>query len=151
MAQKGVKVTSGHKKIITNVRSFFEKEREVQRSIKRDQVVARISLATGVSESTVKRVSKEYRVVGEFKSPEKRYLKDRVRLNPDDFNRDAIRRIMYDSYLNKDYPTLDSVLRKARSTGVFDGGRTTLSKLLKSMGFRYKDRMERSTSTNNPG
>ena len=102
--------------------------------------LARISLATGVSESTVKRVSKEYRVEGEFKSPEKKYLKDRVRLNPDDFNRNAIRRIMYDSYLNKDYPTLDSVLRKARSTGVFDSGRTTLSKLLKSMGFRYKKR-----------
>ena len=102
MAQKGVRVTSGQKKIISNVRSFFEKERELQRSIKRDQVVARTSLATGVSESTVKRVSKEYRVEGEFKSPEKRYVKDRVRLYPDDFNRDAIRRIIHDSYLNKD-------------------------------------------------
>ena len=57
-------------------------------------------------------------------------MKDRVRLYPDDFNRDAIRRIIHDSYLNKDYPTLDSVLWKARSTAVFDGGRTTLSKLL---------------------
>ena len=102
--------------------------------------MARTSLATGVSESTVKRMSKEYRVEGGFKSPEKRYVKDRVRLYPDDFNRDAIRRIIHDSYLNKDYPTLDSVLQKARSTCVFDGGRTTLSKLLKSMGFRYKKR-----------
>ena len=115
-------MTSGQKKIITNVRSFFEKERELQRSIKRDQVVARTSLATGVSESTVKQVSKEYKVEGEFKSPEKRYLKDRVCLYPDDFNRDAIRRIIHNSYLNKDYPTLYSVLWKARSTGVFDGG-----------------------------
>ena len=140
MAQKVVRVTSGQRKIISNVRSFFEKERELQRSIKRDQVVARTSLATRVSESTVKRVSKEYRVEGEFKSPEKRYVKDRLRLYPDDFNRDAIRRIIHDSYLNKDYPTLDSVLRKAGSTGVFDGGRMTRNKLLKSMGFRYKKR-----------
>ena len=73
-----------------------------------------------------------------FKSPEKRYLKDRVHLYPDNFNRDAIRRIIHDSYLNKDYPTLDSVLRKARSTGIFDSVRTTLSKLLKSMEFHYK-------------
>ena len=84
--------------------------------------MARISLTTGVSESTVKRVSKEYRVEGEFKSPEKRYLIDIVHLYPYDFNRDAIRRIIHDSYLNKDYPTLDSVLRKVRLTGVFDGG-----------------------------
>uniref|UniRef100_A0A1X7V3G4 Winged helix-turn helix domain-containing protein n=1 Tax=Amphimedon queenslandica TaxID=400682 RepID=A0A1X7V3G4_AMPQE len=59
---------------------------------------------------------------------------------PDDFNRDAIRRIIHDSYLSRDYPTRDSVLQKARSSGVFDGGQTTLSKLLKSMGFHYKKR-----------
>ena len=75
----------------------FLRRRESHNDPSRDQVVARTSLAIGVSESTVKRVSKEYRVEGVFKSPEKRYLKDIVRLYPDDFNRDAIRRIIHDS------------------------------------------------------
>ena len=39
--------------------------------------------------------------------------------------------------LDKYYPTLDKVLRRAKRDGIFEGGRTTLSKLLKSMGFRY--------------
>ena len=60
MAQKGVRLTSGQKRIILNVRSFFEKEKDQQRSIKREQVVARMSIATGVGETTVKKISKEY-------------------------------------------------------------------------------------------
>ena len=48
MAQKDVRLTSSQKRIIINVRSFLEKEKDQQRSIKREQVVARTSIATGV-------------------------------------------------------------------------------------------------------
>ena len=67
----------------------------------------------------------------------KRYTMERVRLY---FNREALRHTLHQFYLDKDYPTLDKVLRRVKRDGIFEGGRTTLSKLLKSMGFRYKIR-----------
>ena len=133
-------MTSGQKRIILNVRSFFEKEKDQQRSIKREQVVARTSIATGVGETTVKKISKEYREEGQFESPMKRYTVERVRLYPDDFNIEALRHTVHQFYLDKDYPTLEKVLRRAKRDGIFESGRTTLSKLLKSMGFCYKIR-----------
>lgn len=76
MAQKTGRVTSGQKKVINRVQCFFERERHLQWSIKREQVVTRTSIAIGVSESTVKRITKEFREEGQFKSPEKRYKKE---------------------------------------------------------------------------
>ena len=40
-------------------------------------------------------------------------------------------------YENRDYPTLDKLLVRVRKRGVFPGGRITLFRLLKEMGFRY--------------
>ena len=135
-----MRLTSSQKRIIINVKSFFEKEKDQQQSIKREQVVARTSIATGVGKTTIKKISKEYREEGQFESPMKRYTMERVRLYPDDFNREALRRTVHQFYLDKDYPTLDKVLRRAKRDGIFEGGCTTLSKLLKSMFFRYKIR-----------
>lgn len=63
------------------------------------------------------------------------YNKERVRLYPE---REAIRHIVHDSYINRDYPTLNSILRMAN--GVFEEGRSILARLLRSMRFRYKKR-----------
>ena len=84
MAEKGVRLTSSQKRIIINVKSFFEKEKDQQQSIKREQVVARMSIATGVGKTTIKKISKEYREEGQFESPMKRYTMER------DFNREAL-------------------------------------------------------------
>ena len=43
-----------------SVRKFFEKEREKQKSILRDQIVKRTSAACGVGTATVVRICKEY-------------------------------------------------------------------------------------------
>ena len=40
-------------------------------------------------------------------------------------------------YENRDYPTLNKLLVHVREKGVFPGGRTTLFRLLKEMGFRH--------------
>ena len=74
MAQKGVRLTSSQKRIKINVRSFFEKEKDQQRSIKREQVVAKTSIATGVGKTIIKKISKKYREEGQFESPMKRYV-----------------------------------------------------------------------------
>ena len=66
-----------------------------------------------------------------------RYHKSRIRINPDDFDRAAIRQTIQQFYERRDYPTLRTLLEALREKGVFPGGRSTLSLLLKNMGFKY--------------
>ena len=74
-----------------SVRKFFEKEREKQKSILRDQIVKRTSVACGVGTATVVRICKEYEGnSGLLSSPEKRYTASRVQIVLDDFNVEAI-------------------------------------------------------------
>jgi hypothetical protein len=98
MAHKGATLTSGQKKIIHNVRTFFKRERDLQKSIKKQLVIVRTSLATGIGRTSVKKISREYREEGQFESPPNRYTKERVRLYPDDYNREALRRIVHQFY-----------------------------------------------------
>ena len=106
----------------------------------RNEVIRRTAKATGIGMTTVKSVKREFMTAGGFSSPVKRYKESRVRVFPDDFDREAIRRAVHDFYLQKSYPTLDKLLCTLREKDVFQGGRTTLSKVLKSMGFKYKVR-----------
>ena len=51
-----------------------------------------------------------------------------------------IRRTIHNCYLNKNYPGLEKLLHVLKDKDVFEGYRTTLCKVLKSMGFKYKAR-----------
>ena len=49
----------------------------------------------------------------------------------------AVRQTIQQFYERRDYPTLRNLLQALREKGVFRGGRSTLSLLLKNMGFKY--------------
>ena len=68
--------------------------------------------ATGYSLSNVRRVvaEKKSREGAAFISPAKRYKQERSRNVVDDFDIEAIQRTVREFYLNKKYPTLDSLL-----------------------------------------
>ena len=133
---KGHRLPSQAKYVIMSVRKFFEKEREKQKSILRDQIVKRTSAACGVGTATVVRICKEYEGnSGLLSSPEKRYTASRVQIVLDDFNFEAIRNEVHG---RKEYPTLDSLLGALKDKNLFQGGRTTLWKVLREMGFRHK-------------
>ena len=122
-----------------SVRKFFEKEREKQKSILHDQIVKRTSAACGVGTATVVRICKEYEGnSGLLSSPEKRYTASRVQIVLDDFNVEAIRKEVHAFYGRKEYPTLNSLLGVLKDKNLFQGGRTTLWKVLREMGFRHK-------------
>ena len=93
-----------------SVRKFFEKEREKQKSILRDQlqIVKRgTSAACGVGTATVVRICKEYEGnSGLLSSPEKRYTASRVQIVLDDFNVEAICKEVHAFYGRKGYSTL---------------------------------------------
>ena len=55
-----------------------------------------------------------------------------------------LRRTMQKFYENREYPTLKTILARLKEKIVFFGGKTTLSKVLKKMGFRFSRRNDRS-------
>ena len=65
----------------------------------------------GISESTIKRLRRE-RALSEndFSSPAKRYRLSRRRVVVDDFDREAIRRKIYQVYESKEHLTLAKLL-----------------------------------------
>ena len=56
----------------------------------------------------------------------------------DDFNTVALRRAVHEFYSEKKYPTMDSLLSAVKEKGIFSGERTTLWRVMRKMGFKYK-------------
>ena len=109
--RRGKRLRSQAKKIVENVRLYFEDASQKGRISA--NTVDRTALATGVSKSTVKRVRQERVSLGdegEFSTPTKRYCRDRRRVEPDDFDREAIRRYIYGLYDRKINITLKKLL-----------------------------------------
>ena len=124
-----------------NVRAFFEKEKACKSTINRMAVVKRTAEATGLSERTLRDIHKEHVARdGQLLTPVKRYTTSRIRINPDTFDREAIRRLVHAFYIRREYPTIAAVLEKAKEECGFPGGRFCLWRVLKEMGFTYKKR-----------
>ena len=70
--------------------------------------------------------------------PVKRYGVSRIRINPNLFDREIIRRIIHNIYCRKESPTLCSVLEKVKEEFGFPGGKFCLWRVLKEMGYSYK-------------
>ena len=117
-------------------RSSLRKRRA---TINRIAVVKRTADATGLSEKTIQTIHKEFIACdGQLLTPVKRYMACRIRQNPDTFDREAIRRLVYRFYTRREYPILDVVLKKTREECGFPGGRFCLWQLLGQLGFPYK-------------
>ena len=65
--------------------------------------------ATGYSERTVRRIVSDISGTA-FISPAKRYTVYRKKIVLDDFDTEALRRLVHDFYREKKFPTLDSFL-----------------------------------------
>ena len=116
-------------------------EKRRQRSIHLNTVVERRAGATGVSVRSVRRIQSEYiKNDGHFLTPVKRYALSRIRLNPDAFDREALRRLVHEFYDRREYPTLTLLPHAAKERGIFDGGRWCLWRTLHDMGFSYTKR-----------
>lgn len=96
------------------------------------KLMSKTAEATGYSKRTVCRVvSKKKTLEGAvIVSPPKWYKAERKRILVDDFNVEAIRRIVHEFYRDKKYSTVESLLAVVKERGVFMGERVTLWKLL---------------------
>ena len=91
------------------------------------QVVERTAEATGISVSSVRNIhSESIDCEGKLFTPVKRYAMSRVRVNPDSFDREVIRRAVHAFYEKKEYQTLSSILVKVKEDCAFPGGRFCL-------------------------
>ena len=138
MSQRGKPLNSQARNIVLNVKDYFEREKANKgflTSVKKVQ--ERVSEATGVGRRTLNRISNQKREKGEVSTPNKKrnWLPT---VQPDAFDRDAIRRKIHQFYLRKELPTLDKLLGEVRRDLHFQGGKTTLWNILKELGFKYK-------------
>ena len=101
----------------------------------------RTAEATRLSERTIRDIHKEHVARdGQLLTPIKRYTTSRIRINPDTFDKEAIRRLVHAFYIRREYPTIAAVFEKAKEECGFPGGRFCLWRVLKEMGFTYKKR-----------
>ena len=63
---------------------------------------------------------------GDLLTTLKWYSASRVRINPIEFDREIIRRVVHDFYVRKEYLTLAAVLEKVKEACGFPGGRYCL-------------------------
>ena len=128
------------KAIIFNVYKYFERQASKSKYRGPSQVTRKTAEATGYPERTVRHIVGEKTSLcgAAFTSPAKRYKVDRRTVCLDDFDVDAIRRLVHDFYREKKYPTLDSLLLAVKEKGLFGGERATLWRILRKMGFKHK-------------
>ena len=141
MSRRGTRVSSAAKAIIFNVYKYFEWQVSKSKYRGPPQVMCKTAEATGYPERTVRRIAGEKASLcgAAFASPAKRYKVDRRTVCLDDFNVEAIRRVVHDFYREKKYPMLDSLLLAVKEKGLFGGEHATLWRILRKMGFNHKE------------
>lgn len=121
---------------------FWEREESRYMCLKRSCVVERTATATGVSIRSVHTIYNELLSQdGKLLTPVKRYTASRMRINPDQFDREVIRLVVHAFYAWKEYPTLSKVLEKVKEECSFPGGRFCLWRVLLGMRLITRKRM----------
>ena len=135
MVRQGKHLSGTAKQTVHNIHEFMALEKKPGQSMLRMRVVEHVAKACQLSTSTAINIQHQAKCGGVLKTPTKQYTSSRVRINVDDFDRQAIRRVVHDFHERHEYPTLQSLLAKLKSKNLFGGGRSTLHQLLKEMGF----------------
>lgn len=138
------------KELVLRLSKYFEAENQNGGSlIPVTKVRDRIKAALGISGPTVTKILKQAYNNGteseegnnvRVPSPQRK----RRRRKPcpitriDNFDADAIRRHIYGFFERKEYPTLRKLTESLRQSELFFGQKSSLSKILKKIGFRFK-------------
>jgi ABC-type transport system involved in Fe-S cluster assembly fused permease/ATPase subunit len=130
------------REFVLRLREYFVKERNNGGPlISVDSVCLRVADALGISTRTVNNISKEACISSSVQTKAKNKI-TRKRIKPiidkDSFEIDAIRRHIYNYYSDGEYPSLKKLLVSLKSANLFYGQKSSLSKLLNSIGFRFR-------------
>lgn len=142
---KGKVIHSQAREIISNVLQFMKDEAENggTPTIPLTNFKQRLIAATKISESTYKRISKERKSVhsrasSSFSTPHKDRPRQCTKSNLSEGEIQNIRSIIHDFYITqKRRPTLQGIYDKIQASALsFNGSVTTLTTIIKRMGFR---------------
>lgn len=143
---RGTPLKSQSRELVYNLRSYFEEERRNGGPlISVSKVIERVAAALKIGKTSVKKITRE-KCPGDLNEPTTSVLstpgKSRKRMcvktNFDSFQSEAIRRHIYKYYERKEYPTLKALLASLKEENLFVGQKTSLSLVLKKLGFRWK-------------
>lgn len=126
------------KNIIHNVHQYFESEGSCLTAA---LVIKKTSDATGASERTVRRIKSEVLLSpdGIIHTPPLRSRLSTVVGQTDGFQKDCIRREILSFYERGELPSLTELLKRVKTSPIsFSGSRTSLHRVVRQMGFRYK-------------
>lgn len=140
------KVLKGQgREIVANVIHFMQREAKENKPIKDyKKVQERVVMATGVSLSTVQKITREMKSIedGEsssFSTPMKKRKTSSPKSNLDDFDRELLRWFIISYYtVKKKVPTLRRIHRKFVEENGYTGSHETLRKIMHDMGFRWR-------------
>lgn len=127
------------KMIIQNIYNFFVKHRLAPEKLDFTKTQNVTAEACGVSLSTVQKVAQENRNnKGQFLSPRKSISSKRPKTDLDDFNKDVVRRIIYDFYDEGQFPTAQKILGKLRKKINYQGSVRSVTRIIHNNGFSFK-------------
>lgn len=134
------------REIVFRVLEFCEEEARLGNGgnllIPIKQCQKRCSRATGVSLDSVKKIKKEGKAMvnGQvFATPNKTRVKKKPVTVLDDFDKTLIRRTVHSFYSQeKSLPTVGKLRAKLQDIMNFTGGNTSLRKILKELGFKWR-------------
>ena len=139
---RGKPVTSAERKIIQNVFSYFKANNALDT---KGPLIQKTAEATRYPFATVRRVLQEANQGKEPTTPGKKCPNRKEALSKvDDFDLGAIRRVIHSFYSRNESPTVAKIFKKLKEDLNFPYEATTLSIIIKKLGFRYKRRSRES-------
>ena len=95
---QGSRVTAQTKYVLQNMKNFFDVEKNEKQAILRNRVHDRMAQASGLSTRTIFNILRSVTPDNSFLTPTKRYERTRIRVNPDSFDKAALRQIVHSFY-----------------------------------------------------
>lgn len=143
MSKRGKTLNSQSRELVLKLYNYFGRE-----SVNDGPLLPlkppreRVAEALGIGKKTVTQILKEkYGPSGSedntLRTPKKRKREKKI-VDVDNFDAAAIRNHIYGYYSRKEYPTREKLLSSLKGASLFFGGKSSLSKVLKSIGFRFK-------------
>ncbi|KAF4532073.1 hypothetical protein B566_EDAN015122 [Ephemera danica] len=131
-------ISVDEKKVIYKVINYFENYRDTSHEIQPNQVIKNAAEASGVSESTIRKVKREKNLNCDIRDPILRSGRPHIYIDP--FLLGVIRRTVHGFYVDKKYPTVSEVLlaMKREHDDLPNICENTLRSILISINFHFK-------------
>lgn len=139
-SRKGYNILNGQSKlIVNNVYLFMKRENE---RLTESQILDKTSEATKIPRTTIWRIVKESDKLNKlavFQTTKKKQIRPKPVTGIDDFDQGVIKRIIHNFHItDKELPTIRKLKEKLKADLNFQGSETSLRKIVKSLGFRWK-------------